>query len=289
MYLKKHSGNEYETFIEEAKSLASEGVFLTDTHAHLHFPGLVNDMDTHIANARNLGVKRFVTVGTNKSDSRKAVAISEKYENVYATVGVHPHDAGEFNLRDLSEFTDMLGSDNVIAIGEIGLDYFRNHSPAEKQKEVYAVFLDMALSEKMPVVIHNRDATEDLIEVAESVIGNNSVSGIIHCFNGDKKLMKWSLDKGFYISFAGNTTYKKASELREALKYIPIDRLFAETDCPYLSPMPFRGRENVPANVIFTAYTLSRCKNVTYGNLLETLESNFSKLFNTSYAQPVNS
>jgi len=261
------------------KTCAEEGVFLTDTHAHLHFPELVKDIDYHLKEASKAGVERFITIGINKKDSSKAVKLADKYENIFASAGIHPHDASEFNHSDIDFFINILKEEKVVAVGEIGLDYFRNHSPKHIQKDVFAIFLDLSVSEKLPFIIHNREATKDLIDVAAPIAGKKNYGGIVHCFNGDKDLMKWALDAGLFISFAGNLTYKKAEELRYALKYIPLDRLLVETDCPYLSPMPFRGKQNVPANVIFTAYTVCKVKGIDYKSLLLTLENNINKLY----------
>ncbi|MEC9491380.1 TatD family hydrolase [Flexistipes sp.] len=279
MFIKKRSGDELSSFLSIVKKCAEEGVFLTDTHAHLHFPELVTDIEHHLTEAANVGVERFITIGINKKDSSKAVKLADKYENIFASAGIHPHDASEFNHSDIDFFINTFKQEKVVAVGEIGLDYFRNHSPKDIQKDVFAIFLDISVSEKLPFIIHNREATKDLIDVANPIVGRKNHGGIVHCFNGDKDLMKWALDAGLFISFAGNLTYKKADELREALKYIPLDRLLVETDCPYLSPMPFRGKQNVPANVIFTAYTVCKVKDIDYRNLLLTLENNIKKLY----------
>lgn len=282
MFIKKRSGEELDSFIEIVKKTAEEKVFLTDTHAHLHFPELSANLADHISNASKVGVNRFITVGINRKDSLKAVELAENYENIFASAGVHPHDASGFSHLDLDFFANTFKKEKVIAVGEIGLDYFRNHSPKDIQKDVFAVFLDLSLSEKLPFIIHNREATGDLIDTADPIVGKKNYGGIIHCFNGDKDLMRWALDSGLIISFAGNLTYKKADELREALKYIPTDRLLVETDCPYLAPMPFRGKLNTPANVIFTAYTVCKVKKIDYKSLLLTMEDNLSKLFKIS-------
>ncbi|TYB32883.1 MAG: TatD family deoxyribonuclease [Flexistipes sinusarabici] len=287
MLIKKRSGEELSSFLNVAKRCAEEGVFLTDTHAHLHFPEMVRDIDDHLKEASKVGVERFITVGINKKDSSKALKLAEEYENIFASAGIHPHDASEFNHSDIDFFIHTFRKEKAVAVGEIGLDYFRNHSPKDIQKDVFALFLDLSVSEKLPFIIHNREATKDLIAVADPIVGKKNHGGIVHCFNGDKELMKWALDAGLFISFAGNLTYKKADELRDALKYIPLDRLLVETDCPYLSPMPFRGKQNVPANVIFTAYTVCKVKDIDYKNLLFTLENNINNLYNIAHAKHI--
>jgi len=288
MFIKKRSGEELSSFLNIVKRCAEEGIYLTDTHTHLHFPELSKHINDHLRDASKVGVERFITVGINKKDSAKAVKLTENYENIFASVGIHPHDASEFNHSDIDFFINTFKKEKVVAVGEIGLDYFRNHSPKNTQKDVFAIFLDLSVSEKLPFIIHNREATKDLIEVADPIVGQRNHGGIVHCFNGDKDLMKWALDAGLFISFAGNLTYKKADELRDALKYIPLDRLLVETDCPYLSPMPFRGKQNVPANVIFTAYTICKVKDIKYKDLVFTLENNLNKLLNLAHAEHIN-
>lgn len=179
----------------------------------------------------------------------------------------------------LHEFEAMLRSDKVIALGEIGLDFYRNHSPQERQEDVFAILLDLAVAEEKPVIIHNRDATSRCMDVMDPIIGSRERNGIIHCFNGDKDFLRWALDNGFYISYAGPVTYKKSDDLRETLKYVPAERLFIETDCPYLAPMPYRGKTNEPARTVFTAETVCAEKGLSLQELAHRLEENFRTLF----------
>lgn len=282
MFLKKHKGDKFNNFLEEINALSKEGIFFTDTHAHIHFDSHFDDVDSLLVQARENGVNRVVTVGIDYEDSVKALALAKQYDNVFATVGVHPHDAKNFSINTISNFESMLTDKKVIAVGEIGLDYYRNHSPKDIQKEVFLTFLNMAISNNKPVVLHNRDASTDCISVMDTVDFKLDNPGIVHCFNGDREILKWALDKGFMISYAGPVTYSKADGLRDTVRYVPLDRLLIETDCPYLTPSPYRGRTNEPGYVAFTAYAISRIKEISVLQLAEQLERNFDDLFGVS-------
>jgi len=276
MILQKNS-NEFFQFINEVEKLKETGLFFTDTHAHVHFDTF-KEMDFVQKCIKN-SVRRVVTVGIDLEDSKSAISLANKINGVYATCGVHPHDAEKFSLQTLSQFEELIEDKNVIAVGEIGLDYFRNYSDRKIQKDVFLTFLDIALFHKKPIIIHNRDATDDLIDILDSSLKNEFYGGIIHCFSGDKKLLRFALNKGFYISYAGTLTYNKAEELRDTVNFVPVDRLLIETDAPFLTPMPFRGKVNDPSYVIYTAYTLSKLKKIELTHLLEKLEKNFINLF----------
>jgi len=274
--IEKRGSDAHQNYLAEIRKL--EPCF-TDTHAHVHFKGMADNIENILNNCKEHRVKRFCTVGIELEDSRKALEMAKKYENIYAVLGVHPHDSADFKYETLSEFEKMLSHEKAIAVGEIGLDFYRNHSPKETQEQVFNTFLDLAITKELPVVIHNRDATENTIAILNNMVKSRDRNGIIHCFNGDMNMLKWALDNNFYLSFAGPVTYKKSDELRESLKYVPLDRLFIETDCPYLSPMPYRGKENEPAYVIYTAKTVAEIKGVSLKELADQLEINFKTLF----------
>lgn len=276
MILQKNS-NEFFQFINEIEELKEAGLFFTDTHAHVHFDTF-KDLK-FVEKCKQNAVKRIVTVGIDLEDSKSAICLSNKISGVYATCGVHPHDAEKFSLQLLGQFEELIKDKNVIAVGEIGLDYYRNYSDQKIQKDVFLTFLDIALFHKKPIIIHNRDATDDLIDILESALKTNFYGGIIHCFSGDKKLLRFALNKGFYISYAGTLTYNKANELRDTVNFVPVDRLLIETDAPFLTPMPFRGKVNDPSYLIYTAYTISKLKNISVTDLSKQLENNFIKLF----------
>lgn len=271
----------HEEFLTQLKEAGKTGAFFTDTHAHIHMAPLYEDMAGVVKRAGENFVKRIVTIGTDINDSRLAKRAAEMFDNVFFTVGVHPHEAKDFT--HLSEFEEIIKHPKCIAVGEIGLDYYYDHSPRELQKSVFRTFLELAVQYNKPVVIHNRDSAEDCVSVLDSVVSGRDRNGIIHCFSGDEILLRWALDNGFYISYAGPVTYAKSDALRDTVNYVPLDRLLTETDSPYLSPMPFRGRTNEPANTVYNAYEISIIKGV---NLYETavqLEKNYTQLFTSDY------
>jgi TatD DNase family protein len=278
MFFNKSKGEKYFNFLEEIKALEKEGVFFTDSHAHIHFGKTNEEIENFVKNAYEHNVKRILTIGIDYKDSLEAVKVASRFENVFSSVGVHPHDAKDFSYKKIGDFEKLLQNDKVLAVGEIGLDYFRNHSPQQVQHDVFAIFLDLAVSNDLPVIIHNRDATKDCISIMNSIDFRRNIPGIIHCFNGDRNMMKWALDKGFMISYAGPITYSKAEELRETVKYVPVENLLIETDSPYLSPLPFRGRQNEPKNVIFTANVIAKLKGLRLIELAVQLEKNFKNL-----------
>ena len=283
MYLKKHRGDRYNSFIEELDTLNEEGFFFTDTHTHLQFKQLVSNIEDIIKKAEENAVKRFLAVGINKQDSTLAVDLANNYKNIYVSVGVHPQEAKYLQISDMKSFEEMLKNKKVLAIGEIGLDLYREDTALDKQEKVFLQFLDLAEKYNKPVIVHNRDASERCMQIMEASLSHRAHrenNGILHCFNGDRSMIKWALDRGFYMSFAGNITYPNAVDLQECIKYIPNDRLLIETDAPYLAPMPFRGRINEPAYVVFTAYTISMLKDICLAELSNILEENFQKLFN---------
>ncbi|MGB9731410.1 MULTISPECIES: TatD family hydrolase [Calditerrivibrio] len=282
MIIEKLGSDNYKLFQDELKFIRESGLFFTDTHAHLHFEEF-KDIDRFVESALENAVKRIVTIGIDLDDSIKAKEISEKYKNIYYTLGFHPHDAKKFSKDLLVEFQKYVTDRKMLAVGEIGLDFYRNLSDIEVQIKVFEYMLEFARINRKPVIIHNRDASDKVSEVIDSILDVDERIGIIHCFNGDKKFLKWALDKGFFISYAGPITFKKEDELRGTLKYVPIDRVFVETDCPYLTPSPMRGKMNEPAYVVFNAYTISRVKDISLFKLAEVIEKSFLNLFGKVY------
>ncbi|MDR2883687.1 MAG: TatD family hydrolase [Deferribacteraceae bacterium] len=254
---------------------------LTDSHAHIHMPPLNEYTDDIVRRAAESNVKRIVTIGIDLADSIKAVEVANRYDNVYACVGVHPHDSEQFNFKDLGRFEKLLQNPKVIGVGEIGLDYYRNNSPKDIQIEVFAVMLDMAISAKLPIIIHTREATEDTIIQLDNILGGLDHPILFHCFNGADPLIEWGLQrKNCFFSFAGNVTYPKAIELHNAVAKLPLERLLIETDCPYLAPVPMRGKQNEPANLPHTAAYIAKRKGIPVELLAEQMEENFKRLFN---------
>ena len=236
---------------------------LFDTHAHLHDPWIGDDLPDVIDRASEAGVGQIVTIGCSLEDSRNALRVAEQYENVWATLGVHPHDAKDWTTEIESEFRTMAKHRKVVAIGEIGLDFYRNLSPHDDQYRAFEAQLALADDLNLPVVIHSRDAHEEsygvLLEWANRRTREFPV-GVIHCFSGDADLAHRYHTLGFLISFAGPVTYPKNDALREAAATLPLKAIVIETDCPYLSPQPRRGKRNEPANIRYTAEQIAEVR-----------------------------
>ena len=252
---------------------------LFDTHAHLHFPELVEDLDGVLERARAAGVTGIVTIGTDRETNPAAVALAERLNSVHATVGIHPHDAAEATPADFEAMERLArGSAKVVALGEMGLDFFRNLSPPAVQAEVFRRQLDMARRLGRPVVIHCRDAHREALAIlAEERVGE--VGGVMHCFSADVEVARRCLDLGLFISLAGPVTYKNARALPEVARFVPADRLVLETDCPFLPPHPHRGRRNEPAWVAITAAHVAALRGVTLEVLGPMVTDNARRLF----------
>ena len=225
---------------------------LFDTHAHLHFPEFDADREAMLDRARAAGIRRMLTIGTEPETSRAAVALAAHTGDVWAAVGIHPHDAAGADAAALGEIERLAAEPRVVAVGEIGLDYFRNLSPREDQQRVFRALLGLARRAGKPVVIHCREAHEDVLRIlTEERV--TDVGGIMHCFSGDVAVARRCLDLGLLISLAGPVTYPNARALPEVARFVPADRLVVETDCPFLPPQGHRGTRNEPAYLPITA------------------------------------
>ena len=249
---------------------------LTDTHCHLYYQDLRNDIPAVLNRASKLGVNRFICVGTNIQDSRKCLELANAHEKIYATAGVHPHDAKDTPKHYLEQICDLLKFDKMIAAGEMGLDYYRNISEPEIQNRVFREQMELAQSLRKPVIFHNRDADADVLKVLSDF---PNVTGVAHCFSSNLETAKAFLDMGYYISFAGNLTFKN-SHLPEVAKGLPLDRILVETDSPYLSPVPYRGKPNEPGRTRFVAEKLAEIHNVSLDVIAKKTSENATALFN---------
>jgi TatD DNase family protein len=273
-----------------------------DSHCHIDGAEYDADRDDVIGRARDAGVTTMLNVGTGDPHSgafERAVELAEKHTDIYAAVGVHPHDAKLFDGRAEQRLLNLAKqSQRVIAWGEIGLDYHYDHSPRDVQREVFERQLRLARSLDLPVVIHSREANDDTIAILRAEMsGGTGVSpvnhaqdarataklnergGVLHCFGGSLEMATSAIALGFFISFAGNLTFKKAEDLREIARELPLERLLIETDCPYLTPVPFRGKRNEPARVLETARCLAELKGKELGEIERVTRENFGKLF----------
>ncbi|HYE91333.1 MAG TPA: TatD family hydrolase [Terriglobales bacterium] len=251
---------------------------LFDTHAHLHFPDLASDFDAVMARAREAGVRRMVTIGTDVETSRAAIEVAERDPDVWATVGLHPHDAAAGDDAVFDELERLGRSPRVVAVGEMGLDFFRNLSPRPVQDAAFRRQIALARRLRKPVVIHSRDAhPETLALLAEEHVSD--VGGVMHCFSGDVEIARRCLDLGLHISLAGPVTYPNARALPDVARFVPGDRLVVETDCPYLPPQPYRGKRNEPAYIAITAARIADLRKESLDDLAARTTANAVRLF----------
>jgi TatD DNase family protein len=241
-----------------------------DTHAHLD--ACPDPPDELVRRAREAGVRRILTVGTSVEGGRTALALAEQHDEVYAILGIHPHEAGTADGVD--GLRDLLRHERAVGVGETGLDFDRDYAPRDRQRALFAAHLELARELRKPVVIHNRAADDEVLQQLASFDGDV----VLHCFSYPGALAT-ALERGYYVSFAGNVTYKNASELRVAASQVPRDRLLAETDCPYLSPEPRRGRTNEPANVVHTVDALARVRGEERDELAAQIDANAAQVF----------
>ena len=232
---------------------------LIDTHTHLDDTRYDGDREAMIARAREAGVDTFITIGCDLATSKAAVDLADRYPFVYASIGVHPHEVRHIGDDWYDEFRRLARHPKVVAYGEIGLDYHYNHSPPKLQRERFREQILLARELKLPAVIHTREAQEDTIAILKEERADET-GGVFHCFTGDAWLAKDGLDLGFYLSFSGVVTFQNATMLREIVKTVPMDRILIETDCPYLTPAPHRGKRNEPAYVRLVAETIANVK-----------------------------
>ena len=252
---------------------------LFDTHAHLHGPEFALDLDAVLARARAAGIVGMVTIGTDGETNPAAVALAERLPDVYATVGIHPHDAASATEADWDALEALArGSAKVVALGEMGLDFFRNLSPRDVQETVFRRQLGLARRLGKPVIVHCRDAHADTLAIlADEKVAETG--GVMHCFSGDVAVARRCLDLGLLISLAGPVTYKNARALPDVARFVPEDRLVMETDCPYLPPQPHRGQRNEPAYVALTAARVAELRVMDPGELAAATTRNAVSLF----------
>lgn len=250
---------------------------LVDSHCHLNFPEFKEDLDIVIENAKNNGVKYLLTVNTSLQESLDLQKIAKNYENIFCSVGVHPHESKLFQTANLQQkIIELCNYEKVVALGETGLDYYYNHSEKEEQINAFEIHLSTSLITNLPVIIHTRDADLDTINCLKKF---PNTQGVFHCFSGSKELAKQALDLGFYISFSGIITFKKAESLREIVKFVPDDRLLVETDSPFLAPVPHRGKRCEPSFTKITAELIASLKEQNFEVIAEKTTNNFFKLF----------
>ncbi|WP_281883858.1 TatD family hydrolase [Paenibacillus sp. YYML68] len=252
---------------------------LIDTHAHLNAEQFDEDRQEVIARAQQNGIRRIINVGFNRETIPTSLALAEQYDFIYSTVGWHPTDAINMKDGDLEWLESLCAHEKVVAIGEIGLDYYWDTSPKDVQDRVFREQIRLARKVKLPIVIHNRDAHHDVVETLREEKASE-VGGVMHCFSGSWETAKQCLDLNFYISFGGPVTFKNAKQPKEVLEKVPLDRLLIETDAPYLAPHPYRGKRNESSYVRLIAETAAEIKGLSLEELAEITTRNATKLFN---------
>ena len=253
-----------------------------DSHCHIDGEAFDADRDEVVQRARDAGVKAMLCIGTGNpvnGEIAKAVETAESYENVFASVGVHPHDAKLYDDEAEETLVNLTKSEKVIAWGEIGLDYYYDHSPRNVQREVFIRQIRTAKSLDLPIIIHSRDADDETVEILTNECSYENFRGIMHCFGGTAEMAENLIKLGFLISFAGNVTFKKAENLRDAARVVPLEKLLIETDCPFLTPIPFRGKRNEPMYVAETAKFLADFYGIEVEKLANQTTANFLNFF----------
>ncbi len=262
-------------------------MILIDSHCHIDGKEFDDDRDEVIKRARDAGVGLMLNIGTGEPLSgafERAVALAESYENIFSAIGVHPHDAKTFDIAAEKQLINLArNSKKVIAWGEIGLDFYYDHSPRDVQAQVFRQQIRIARELDLPIIIHSRAADDETLQIlTEECSAPDFRGGIMHCFGGTPAMATSLMKTGFLISFAGNVTFKKAENLRDSARVVPLDKLLVETDCPYLTPLPFRGQRNEPARVVETARFLADFYNVESEALASATTQNFLNFFKIS-------
>ncbi len=254
---------------------------LVDSHCHLDDDDFAEEgVSEIVSRARSAGVGHFLTICTRIAAFDRIMAVANQSPLIHCTVGTHPHHAEEDSELNVTpaEIIAYTKSPKVVGIGETGLDYHYNHSPPEKQQKVFAAHIEAGLAADLPLVIHTRTADDDTLRLMHDV-GGGKARGVMHCFSGGPRLAEESLALGFYISFSGIITFKKADELREVVKQVPLERILVETDAPWLAPLPYRGKRNEPSYVVYTAQMVAQLKAVSVEEVAEKTTDNFFRLF----------
>ena len=252
---------------------------LIDSHCHLDFPDFGPEVEDVVARAHAAGVGLMVTISTKVSEFERVRAVAERFPHVFCTVGIHPHEAASEPETDTATLIEMARHPKVVGIGETGLDYYYEHSPRAAQQRSFRAHIAAARETGLPLVVHTRDADDDMAEILVEETGKGAFPGLLHCFSSGPQLAEKAIELGLYISLSGILTFKTADELRATAAKVPMERLLVETDAPYLAPVPKRGKRNEPAFVVHTAAKLAEVKGVTAAALAEATTANFLRLF----------
>jgi TatD DNase family protein len=253
---------------------------LIDSHAHIQGNEYDGEVEAVIERARGAGVEKIIAVGGagDMSSNTDAIALADSFPDIYATVGMHPHDAKDVGTEELRALSELTAHPKVVAVGETGLDYYYNHSPRDMQRRVFSQFIRIARQTGLPIVVHERDATKDAAELLRSE-GAGELRGVIHCFTGNYEAACAYLDLGFYLSFTGIITFKNAESLRDVVRKVPLEHMLIETDSPFLTPVPHRGKRNEPAYVRFVAETVAIVRGISLEQVARITSANAQNLF----------
>jgi len=254
---------------------------LIDTHCHLDFKDFDHDREEVIRRSREEGIGCIINVGSSLLGTKRSIELAEGNEIIFAAAGIHPHEADNIKETDLESFEDCFSSKKIVAVGEIGLDYYKGISSKDNQKKLFIKLLQEARKKNLPIIIHNRDAHKDITSILKDVMGL-SIKGVMHCFSGDETFLEECLGLGLLVSFTCNLTFKNASRLRGIAKLAPIEKLLLETDAPFLAPQLFRGKRNEPGYVKYLAEELARIKGLSVDEVAEITTANARKLFDPS-------
>jgi TatD DNase family protein len=254
-------------------------VRIVDSHCHLDFDNFEDDLDAVVNRAREAGVCRMVTICTKVSAFEQVLGVAERFDDVFCSVGVHPHEAEKEGGVSLERLLELSRHPKVVGIGESGLDYFYDNSPVDAQKTSFRTHIDAARESGLPLIVHSRDADADMAEMLEAGAREGDFPGVLHCFTAGPELAARAVAIGFYVSLAGIITFKSAESIRETIRQVPMDRLLVETDAPYLAPVPMRGKRNEPAFVRHTHEMLAQVKEVDVETMAKATTENFLRLF----------
>lgn len=254
-------------------------MILIDSHAHIQLKNFDNDREAMFARAKKAGVECIITIGFDLETSMGAIRLAEQYDFVYATVGMHPHDAKLLNDEIIARFRELAQHPKVVAMGEMGLDYYRNLSPRSIQQKAFEAQLRLAQELNLPIIVHDRDAHEDIMEILRQYVGKMEKHGVLHCFSGDIEMAKEAIDLGFYISIAGPVTYPKSLSLQRVAREVTLNSLLLETDCPWLAPQFRRGKRNEPAYIKSIAEMIAELRGVSVTTIADATTANVTKLF----------
>ncbi|MDA8230103.1 MAG: TatD family hydrolase [Magnetospirillum sp.] len=252
---------------------------LVDSHCHLDFPDFAGDVDAVMARAAAAGVGLMLTINTHVTRFERVLAVAERYPNVYCTVGIHPHEAGTEPAAEAGRLAELAAHPKVVGFGETGLDYYYDKSPRDRQQASFRAHIEAARRTGLPVVVHTRDADADTAAILAGEMAKGPFTGLIHCFSSGADLAEKALELGLYLSISGIVTFKNSEGLRAIVAGLPLDRLLVETDCPYLAPVPYRGKRNEPAYVAHTAARIAEVKGLTADEVGRATTDNFLRLF----------